>query len=236
MPPPLIQQPSAPQDNSETLPPEDSIMQDDPTEGEATNHRPLCPNINDFIFAIGPVKTELVQKLHCMTMTALIGSIGTYVKTIDLKLKFNRIKLALKSTTMEKKASSIATWRAKERTADKPTLSGVVNKGVKQHTSQIERRLQSLEFRLGNTSKPKTNQNGHLKDQHGANGGAAATKKSDSAPSSCNSKANDARLAGGSRAGSRQGRSASNAGKSPSTSGRKSNAKKTKNNKSKARS
>jgi len=178
-----------------------------------------------------------------MAMTVLIGSICTYVKTIDSKLKSNGIKLALNSATTEKKTSSIATRLAKARTADRPTLLRVVDKGVKQHTSQIEQRLQSLESQLGNTANPKAEsthgtriQNGHLKGQRGANNGATATKKWDSTISSPNRKASGAGSAGGSRAGSKQDRSASNAGKSPRTSGQKSNTKKPKNNKSKARS
>ena len=56
----------------------------------------------------------MIQSIHWLTMTALIGSIDIYMGSTNSRLKSNRIKPALTAATIEKKASSIATRLAEK--------------------------------------------------------------------------------------------------------------------------
>ena len=201
------------------------------------------PSIGVFLSYLGEDKRNLIQSMHWLTMTALIGSIGTYVSTINSRLKSNRIKQALKEATTEKKASSIAATLARERPADRSALSGVVDKGIKKQTSQIGQRLQSLKSRAG--TKPQKiahqgNPGNQLKDRHGAKTGAATPNKSSpsqSTRSRANQKGAGARSsAGGSKGGSGGGASRSKSGQQSAKSNQKKPSKPTKKNRSRSQS
>ena len=221
---------------------DDTIMNEEPSAAGPPQPSP-CPNISHFLSELGDDKTQAIQNMHWMTMTGMIGSIGTYVKTIKSRDKAARIKQRLKSATTEKKASTIASRLAIERAADRPTLEGVVDKGVKSSTGQMNRRLQSLETRFDQKTAQANQKNGkgkktngQLKDRRGAKGGAASTKKSDPIPSSRNRNSKGARSAGGSNNASRQGQSNSNDGKSTNSSRKKKPSKPNVNNRSKQQS
>jgi hypothetical protein len=240
-PPPFTQRPSTSHDRSENHPSEDTNMNE---ADDVSIIAPLpSPSIGVFLSYLGEEKRNLIQSMHWLTMTALIGSIGTYVSTINSRLKSNRIKQALKGATTEKKASSIAATLARERPADRSTLSGVVDKGIKKQTSQIERRLQSLESRAG--TKPQKNAHqgtpsNQLKDRRGAKTGAATPNKSSpsqSTRSRANQKGAGARSsAGGSKGGSGGGASRSKSGQQSAKSNQKKPSKPTKKSRSRSQS
>jgi len=115
-------------------------MIDGPPEADPSN-QPHCPNISQFLIELGVEKNQVIQNMHWMTMTGMIGSIGSYVKTIESPEKSDCIKKRLKSATMEKKANTIASRLGAERAVDRPTPEGVVDKGVKSHTKQMGSRM-----------------------------------------------------------------------------------------------
>lgn len=154
---------------------------DGPTESSTP------PNISYFLEQVGSAKAQVIQKLHWLAMTAFIGSINLYVMVVEKREVDLRVKNAMEEAMTERLADQVSFKLAAERSADMPTLKGVVDKNTDPKLAAHERRIQSLEDRVDNSSNKKKKK---TKQQNGGKDSGKSKKEPRGAASAASKKKN----------------------------------------------
>ena len=155
--PPLTQPPHEKESGNES---EANAPDDAMTEGSDSNITAIAkpPDINHFLSTIGEERASIIDNLHWLAMTALSGSTNLYVQVVETRDKDLRIKKAVEEAEKEQLADKVAYKMANERSADMPVIEEVINQQTSKQLKAQERRIQSIEDRVGNIKKKKNGQ------------------------------------------------------------------------------
>ena len=185
-------------------------------------------------------KATIINQVRNVVSRAFLASITSFVNQVQINEQNARIKKATAKLKLEYTADNTAAVLQNEGSVDPTILKGLINKEAKKRTSDLDKRIQSLESKLelekkksttttnnrraaNNSNTTNNSKNGH----RGAPKGAASKNKSSNNKKNSNSQSSSRRKANAPAKDSDDGSTASNKPRFSSKSKKKNNSSKT---------
>ena len=187
--------------------------------------------INDSTITIIGARESILNQVRSIVCRAFIASTESFVRQVSINETNARVKKATTKQALEETADKVVQLLENEGSVDPSVLKGLINQEAKKQTTELNRRIQSLEAKLAREPKSNTNKNKSKKNERsGARNikGAASPNKSSRSNTNRSSAPPSRGRAGAANKGSQGDTSASSKRPSENKSKKKNNQSKTK--------